>query len=165
VVYWWYTGGILVIYWWYTGGILVVLYCFVEKKVTKFDKVVKREVCQVTTPGTRTSNFLEGETIDAVSQYLLAVCDKVPSPYTLSSPPSPCWPSAIRYHALIHPSSPLIRTCWLHVIGYYPSIWVPSVIEYHVRSSQRGARALCGSLVVKLCCCFVISWHCLHPQL
>ena len=46
-------------------------------KVNKFDKVVKREVCQVTTPGTRTPNFLDGETIDVASNFLLAVCEKV----------------------------------------------------------------------------------------
>ncbi|XP_067931306.1 DNA mismatch repair protein Msh6-like [Watersipora subatra] len=44
-------------------------------KVTKFDKVVKREVCQITTPGTRTPNFLDGETIDSSSNYLLAICE------------------------------------------------------------------------------------------
>jgi len=48
-----------------------------DSRATKFDKVVRREICQITTPGTRTSNFLDGETIDTPSKHLLAVCEKV----------------------------------------------------------------------------------------
>ena len=30
MVYWWYTGGILVVYWWYTGGILMVYWWYTD---------------------------------------------------------------------------------------------------------------------------------------
>ncbi|XP_059154951.1 DNA mismatch repair protein Msh6-like [Physella acuta] len=49
------------------------------KQATKFDKVVKREICQVSTQGTKTYNYLDGDSGDATSKYLLAVCEKVES--------------------------------------------------------------------------------------
>ena len=45
---------------------------------TKVDKVVKREVCRVTTKATKTYSFIDGDTSDATNNYLLAVCEKVP---------------------------------------------------------------------------------------
>ena len=44
---------------------------------TKFDKVVNREVCRVTTKGTQTFSFLDGDATEAKSNYLLAVAEKV----------------------------------------------------------------------------------------
>lgn len=46
---------------------------------TKFDKVVKREICQVSTPGTRTYSHLDGDSSDTTNKYLLALCEKVSS--------------------------------------------------------------------------------------
>lgn len=45
---------------------------------TKFDKVVKREICAVTSRGTRVFSVQDGEAIDAGSaNYLLAICEEV----------------------------------------------------------------------------------------
>lgn len=46
-------------------------------KATKFDKVVRREICQVTTKGTRIFTVAEGDAEDASSKYLLAIVEKV----------------------------------------------------------------------------------------
>lgn len=46
-------------------------------KPTKFDKVVKREICQMTTKGTRIYSVVDGQCTDAESKYLLAICEKV----------------------------------------------------------------------------------------
>ena len=45
-----------------------------KSKVTKFDKVVRRELCQVTTRGTRTFNVLEGDCCEPNSSFLMAIC-------------------------------------------------------------------------------------------
>ncbi|XP_073972274.1 DNA mismatch repair protein Msh6 isoform X2 [Rhodnius prolixus] len=45
-------------------------------KATKFDKVVRREICQVTTKGTRIFTVAEGDAEDASSKYLLAIVEK-----------------------------------------------------------------------------------------
>ncbi|XP_078664804.1 DNA mismatch repair protein Msh6-like isoform X1 [Branchiostoma floridae x Branchiostoma belcheri] len=45
-------------------------------KPTKFDKVVRREVCRITTKGTKTYSFLEGDTGEAANSYLLAIAEK-----------------------------------------------------------------------------------------
>ncbi|XP_072153216.1 DNA mismatch repair protein Msh6 [Bemisia tabaci] len=45
-------------------------------KPTKFDKVVKREICQITTPGTRIFSVLDGECKEAGNRYLLAIVEK-----------------------------------------------------------------------------------------
>ncbi|GLH02763.1 Probable DNA mismatch repair protein Msh6 [Gryllus bimaculatus] len=45
-------------------------------RATKFDKVVKREVCQITTKGTRTFSVIDGEAQEASSRYLLALIEK-----------------------------------------------------------------------------------------
>lgn len=45
-------------------------------KPTKFDKVVRREICQVTTKGTRIFTVAEGGAEDASSKYLLAIVEK-----------------------------------------------------------------------------------------
>ena len=47
------------------------------KTPSKFDKVVKREVCRITTKGTKTFSFLTGECADSQSTYLLALAEKV----------------------------------------------------------------------------------------
>ncbi|CAH1773939.1 unnamed protein product [Owenia fusiformis] len=49
------------------------------RKITKFDKVVKREVCAVTTPGTKTYSFLDGDASNADNAYLMAICEKTQS--------------------------------------------------------------------------------------
>lgn len=43
---------------------------------TKFDKVVKREICRITTKGTQTFNVIDGDIAEANSSYLLALCEK-----------------------------------------------------------------------------------------
>ena len=47
------------------------------KTPSKFDKVVKREVCRITTKGTKTFSFLTGECADSSNSYLLALAEKV----------------------------------------------------------------------------------------
>lgn len=44
---------------------------------TKQDKTVRREVCKITTPGTKTFNVLDGEVSNAFSQYLFSFIEKV----------------------------------------------------------------------------------------
>ncbi|XP_030829946.1 DNA mismatch repair protein Msh6 [Strongylocentrotus purpuratus] len=43
---------------------------------TKFDKVVKREICRISTQATRTFSFIDGDTCEAQSSYLLAVTER-----------------------------------------------------------------------------------------
>ena len=50
------------------------------KKTTKFDKVVAREVCQITSRGTRTFSAVEGDACEAELNYLLAVREQVRGP-------------------------------------------------------------------------------------
>ncbi|CAB0010867.1 unnamed protein product [Nesidiocoris tenuis] len=45
-------------------------------KPTKFDRVVKREICQLTTKGTRVYTVADGEAREAQSAYLLAIMEK-----------------------------------------------------------------------------------------
>lgn len=47
------------------------------KKSTKFDKVVRREICRITTKGTRTFGIIDGETNDAENSFLIALSEKV----------------------------------------------------------------------------------------
>jgi len=47
------------------------------KKTTKFDKVVQREICCITSKGTRTFGIIDGETNDAENSFLLALSEKV----------------------------------------------------------------------------------------
>ncbi|CAL1537586.1 unnamed protein product [Lymnaea stagnalis] len=49
------------------------------RAATKFDKVVKREICQVSTQGTKTYNYLDGDSGDATCKYMLAICEKTGS--------------------------------------------------------------------------------------
>ena len=46
-------------------------------KGTKQDKTVRREVCRITTPGTKTFNLLDSDVSNAFSQYLFAFIEKV----------------------------------------------------------------------------------------
>ena len=46
-----------------------------KTKSTKFDKVVAREVCQLTTRGTRVNNYLDDKTFEGEPRYLLAICE------------------------------------------------------------------------------------------
>ncbi|XP_033640935.1 DNA mismatch repair protein Msh6-like [Asterias rubens] len=48
-----------------------------SKMATKYDKVVKREICRISTKGTRTYSFIDGDTCEAQHSYLLAVKEKV----------------------------------------------------------------------------------------
>jgi hypothetical protein len=48
-----------------------------RRRIISFDKVVNREVCRVTTKGTQTFSFLDGDATEAKSNYLLAVAEKV----------------------------------------------------------------------------------------
>ncbi|CAC5386036.1 MSH6 [Mytilus coruscus] len=64
--------------------------CFVDTSIgkfhamsrmaTKFDKVVRREVCRVTTKGTQTFSFLDGDATEAKSNFLLGIAEKEDSP-------------------------------------------------------------------------------------
>jgi len=45
-------------------------------KPTKFDKVVEREVCQVSSKGTRVNNFLDTDNFEGEPSYLLAIIEK-----------------------------------------------------------------------------------------
>ncbi|PNF27299.1 DNA mismatch repair protein Msh6 [Cryptotermes secundus] len=45
-------------------------------KVTKFDKVVKREICQITAKGTRVFSVIDGDASSAENSYLFAVTEK-----------------------------------------------------------------------------------------
>jgi len=49
----------------------------IVKKVSKFDKVVRREVCRITSKGTRTFGIIDGETNDAENSFLIAISEKV----------------------------------------------------------------------------------------
>lgn len=51
--------------------------CKQMHRTTKFDKVVNREVCQVTTKGTQTFSFIDGEARESETNYLLALTEKV----------------------------------------------------------------------------------------
>lgn len=53
------------------------------KKATKFDKVVKREVCQVTNRGTQVFSQQVSVTNNYEPTYMLAVCEKVCSWFPL----------------------------------------------------------------------------------
>ncbi|XP_064101836.1 DNA mismatch repair protein Msh6-like [Macrobrachium nipponense] len=45
-------------------------------KPTKFDRVVKREVCQISTKGTRVYSVLDGEASESSTSYLLALAER-----------------------------------------------------------------------------------------
>ncbi len=46
-------------------------------KGTKQDKTVRREICRITTPGTKTFNILDSEVSNTFSQYLYSIIEKV----------------------------------------------------------------------------------------
>ena len=46
-------------------------------KTSKFDKVVSREICQVTTKGTQIFSFIDGEAKESETNYLLSLTEKV----------------------------------------------------------------------------------------
>ena len=46
-------------------------------KPTKFDKVVGRELCRITSKGTKVYSFIDGDTSTPQSAYLLSICEKV----------------------------------------------------------------------------------------
>ncbi|RNA39510.1 DNA mismatch repair Msh6 isoform X2 [Brachionus plicatilis] len=46
-------------------------------KKIRGDKTVRREICRITTPGTKTFNLLDGEITNAFSQYLFSIVEKV----------------------------------------------------------------------------------------
>lgn len=50
--------------------------CKNMNRPTKFDRVVRREVCQVSSKGTRVYSVLDGEASEASSSYLLAIAEK-----------------------------------------------------------------------------------------
>lgn len=53
------------------------VFFFSEGKVTKFDKVVKREICQITTKGTRVFSVIDGDVSTSENNYLFALTEKV----------------------------------------------------------------------------------------
>jgi DNA mismatch repair protein MSH6 len=50
--------------------------CKQKKNFTKFDKVVRREICRITTKGTKTYSFIDGNPSDNQHAYLLSVVEK-----------------------------------------------------------------------------------------
>lgn len=46
------------------------------RMVCKYDKVVKREICRVSSKGTRTYSFIDGDTCESQSSFLLAVTER-----------------------------------------------------------------------------------------
>jgi hypothetical protein len=56
---------------------IYIYFFFPEGKVTKFDKVVKREICQITTKGTRIFTVIDGDASSAENHYLFALTEKV----------------------------------------------------------------------------------------
>lgn len=55
----------------------ITFFFFPEGKVTKFDKVVKREICQITTKGTRVFSVIDGDASTSENNYLFALTEKV----------------------------------------------------------------------------------------
>ena len=53
------------------------MFLLVGGKCCKTDKVVKREICSIQTKGTKRLSFIDGDTTDCSSQFLLALCEKV----------------------------------------------------------------------------------------
>lgn len=51
--------------------------CKQQLKTSKFDKVVNREICQVTTKGTQIFSFIDGEAKEYETNYLLSLTEKV----------------------------------------------------------------------------------------
>ena len=49
--------------------------CCSVARPTKFDKVVRREICQVSTQGIRSFSQRDGDVGDAQPSYLLALCE------------------------------------------------------------------------------------------
>lgn len=56
---------------------LSIYFLITVKKSTKFDKVVRREICRITSKGTRTFGIIDGETNDAENSFLIAISEKV----------------------------------------------------------------------------------------
>ena len=54
---------------------------FLVSKATKFDKVVRREVCSIQTKGTKRFSFIDGSATDGSNSYLLAIAERVHSVY------------------------------------------------------------------------------------
>lgn len=55
---------------------LIIVMFYPVSRPTKFDKVVSREICQITTRGTRMLNY-QDEPMGPNNSYLLAICEKV----------------------------------------------------------------------------------------
>jgi len=64
-----------------SSGLNVVVhfktFSVVGGKCCKTDKVVKREICSIQTKGTKRLSFIDGDSTDCASQFLLALCEKV----------------------------------------------------------------------------------------
>lgn len=53
-------------------------FTFIETgRKNKFDKTVRREICQITTPGTKTFNTLDNDNVFRESLYLLSIVEVV----------------------------------------------------------------------------------------
>ncbi|KAJ8674770.1 hypothetical protein QAD02_010556 [Eretmocerus hayati] len=59
--------------------------CAKQGKVTKFDKVVKREICQISTKGTRVYTVQDTEASNPTSTYLLAIAEQKMTGHTVST--------------------------------------------------------------------------------
>jgi DNA mismatch repair protein MSH6 len=47
------------------------------KKVTKYDRVVNRELCRISTIGTRTCSVIDADSLSDSNSYLLAIAENV----------------------------------------------------------------------------------------
>ncbi len=57
---------------------LSIIHFLIETgRKNKFDKTVRREICQITTPGTKTFNTLDNDNVFRESLYLLCIVELV----------------------------------------------------------------------------------------
>ncbi len=54
-----------------------MLFILLVPKPAKYDKVVEREVCRITTKGTKVYSFLDGDSVTPQSAYTLSIYEKV----------------------------------------------------------------------------------------
>lgn len=71
--FWWWLWAS--IYYVYRKNIFYLPFLSTVARPTKYDKVVRREVCQITTQGTRTFSPRDGDVGDSQPSYLMAICE------------------------------------------------------------------------------------------
>ncbi len=61
----------------YLFSCIYINYLIETGRKTKFDKTIRREICQITTPGTKTFNTLDNDNVFRESLYLLCIVELV----------------------------------------------------------------------------------------